>query len=377
MTIQTKILTILFLLSSKTLTKSQSLTSLPLIGIIAQPASTSLNNEFFDADKHWTYIPKSYISWVSQTGAMAVLVPFDLPEDKFTHLLDNIQGFLLPGGGSALLDSKGNPTPFQRRVMKILDFAAKKNDKGIYYPVIGTCFGMQAMTLAFAGNAEGVLTCDFSNLDTHGVITPGYDYDKNVFWNSFSNRTLVYEAWNTGNICYDLSCAFRPSALTNSKAFNENAYLLATSKDKNGKIFAANIEHKRYPFIANQWHPEKTQFERSSSMSFLPRDDITRRFVTEFITKAVENTRPFAKELKDIPGTVKAYFEMYHIPIRPGWDYFEQVYVFPRTDGDMIQEEEEMKRNGGFQDYERAYEKKAKRRLRERYMEMMSEEGFR
>jgi hypothetical protein len=37
--------------------------------------------------------------------------------------------------------------------------------------------------------------------------------------------------------------------------------LLSTSKDRNGVVYVSSAEHKRYPFTATQWHPEKPPFE--------------------------------------------------------------------------------------------------------------------
>lgn len=370
---QTIITLALLLLTKATITTQSNANDkvLPLIGIIAQPASSHLDTQYYQSEQHWTYIPRSYADWVSQSGGMPLLIPFDLPKERLDHLLDNIQGVLFPGGGSPLFDSKGNPTPFQNRVKYILDFAAKKNDKGTYYPIIGTCFGFQAMVSAMAGNDPNLLTCEFGDEETHHTITPGYDYSKNKFWSSM-DQTLLNEAWSTGNIYYSHNCGFRPSVLTNSKTFKDNVYLLATSVSKTGKTFVANVEHKRYPFIANQWHAEKTQFERLD-LGWLPRDKITRQFVSDYIMKVVDNTRPFSKEIEQIPGSVRAFFQMYHHPQRPGWNYFEQVYVFQRIDEKLLAEEKEMLEMNGPMPFESAVENMRKRKLREKYQKMLLE----
>jgi gamma-glutamyl hydrolase len=37
--------------------------------------------------------------------------------------------------------------------------------------------------------------------------------------------------------------------------------LLATTADALGKVYVSMAEAKRYPFVAVQWHPEKSPFE--------------------------------------------------------------------------------------------------------------------
>lgn len=61
------------------------------VAIITQPA------EGFDQlvpNFEWdnSYIPGSYVQYVEQTGAQAILVPYDLPWDELTHVLDQTNG---------------------------------------------------------------------------------------------------------------------------------------------------------------------------------------------------------------------------------------------------------------------------------------------
>lgn len=117
-------------------------TGLPLIGIVAIPASHTLNNEYYNAPTFWSYLPKSYTSYIGQTGAMPLLIPFDLPKDTLDHILSNIQGLHFIGGGAPLFDSKGKPTFWQQRVTYMMEKAKAINDAGTYFPIVATCFGM-------------------------------------------------------------------------------------------------------------------------------------------------------------------------------------------------------------------------------------------
>jgi hypothetical protein len=109
--------------------------------------------------------------------------------------------------------------------------------------------------------------------------------------------------------------------------FAKEAMVTATSISKNGMKFVAMVEHQKYPFFANQWHPEKTQFERIGP-TWLSRDALTTKFTSEFIMTVVDKTRKFSKNLSTIDGATRAFFEVYHIPERPAWEDFEQIYTF-------------------------------------------------
>jgi gamma-glutamyl hydrolase len=331
-------------------------TEIPMIGVIAQPASNHLDNEYFHAQNHWNYIPRSYVDWVSHSGAMPVLIPFDIPLDALDHLLDSIQGVLFPGGGSALFDEHGHPTLFQQRTKHIMDFAQKKNDNGVYYPIIGTCFGFQSMVIAMADQDPDLLSCNFGDEETYHAVEKTSDWSKGTFWKTM-DQTLVDSALKTGHLYYSHNCGFRVSSLTNSRAFRNNAYILGTSVSKTGKEFVGMVEHKHYPFVANQYHPEKTQFERLGA-TFLPRDPITMQFVSEFIMTIVDHTRPFSKNIGDVDGSIKAYWEIYHTPERPAWDYFEQIYTMPRHEFMTMQRREDMR------EYESADEQARLRSMR-------------
>jgi hypothetical protein len=41
---------------------------------------------------------------------MSVIIPYDLPNEEFTALINSLDAFLLPGGGSVVVNSAGNKT---------------------------------------------------------------------------------------------------------------------------------------------------------------------------------------------------------------------------------------------------------------------------
>lgn len=153
----------------------------PLIGIMTIPASATLNNEYYQAPQNWSYIPRSYINYVTQTGAMAVLIPFDLPVQTLDRILSNLQGMMFIGGSTSL-GSDTNPSFFQKRVSYILQKAIQINDSGTYFPIVATCLGMQSLTVAMSGNKVSLLNCNIDDEDTNHVVTPTTSFSQSKIY---------------------------------------------------------------------------------------------------------------------------------------------------------------------------------------------------
>lgn len=319
------IVTILAMVFCSTLTASNDPKGFPLVGIMAVPASHTLDNEYYKAYDNWSYIPRSYIRYISQTGAMAVLIPYDLPLKTLDHLLENIQGMHFIGG-STTLGSDGHPSFFQSRVTYIMNKAMKINDSGRYFPIVATCLGMQGLTVAMSGDKVSLLDCNIDDEDTNHVVTPTADFSKSKIWHKL-DKDIVNAGLSEGNLYYSHGSGFRPRDLLNNPTFNANCIITATSIAKDGTEFAAMVEHRKYPFFANQWHPEKTQFERLGPI-WLTRDSATTRFTADFIMTVVDQIRQYGKPLSAVDALTRAYFEVYQVPQRAAWEDFEQVYTF-------------------------------------------------
>jgi gamma-glutamyl-gamma-aminobutyrate hydrolase PuuD len=63
----------------------------------------------FNPESVWSYVAGSYVDFVSQSGAMPVLIPYDVTEEHLDYFIDTLDMFLLPGGGAAI-QQKVNPS---------------------------------------------------------------------------------------------------------------------------------------------------------------------------------------------------------------------------------------------------------------------------
>lgn len=193
-------------------------TGLPLIGVISVPAPRLLNNEYFNGQTYWSLIPKSYTSYIGQTGAMPLLIPYDIPLETLDHLLSQVSGIHFIGGGAPFFNQDGKPTFWLTRVKHIMKVAKKYNDEGKYFPILGTSLGMQSMVLAMARNDRDILSCDYDDHETNHSIQKTSEFVNSQFWGKIDSE-LVDRAFSNGYLYYSHICGFNPVKLANNPAF--------------------------------------------------------------------------------------------------------------------------------------------------------------
>jgi len=302
------------------------------IGILAQPSSVQMKLQYYHPSENWTYIAGSYVDWIGSTGAMPVLIPFDIDKDKLDSILDNIDGFLLPGGGADLIrpDNTSLRTAYQLSADYITEWAMRRNDQGKFFPVFGTCLGMENFIITFA-NTTAALECDFDDENVVHSIQTNENFPNSQFWKEvgIDKARHVFE---TDSVYYTHHCAIRPATFAAHKGLNEGFNILGLSTSKNGVPFVALIEHKKYPFVANQWHPEKTLFERNAQYDIVDRSDeaadLMRWVIFRFVAQIRQKGAP--RESKDIPASVKQFFASNRVAEALQLSSYERVYTFQR-----------------------------------------------
>lgn len=308
--------------------EADPVTTLPLVGILAQYGSTSMDKQYPAPPLYYTYVAGSYVDWTSLAGAMPVLIPFDTPRANLDFLLGYVDAILIPGGVTPLGDGQGGFSDFQQTINYILDKAKQFNDGGRYFPVWGTCNGFEALMVYWAQNSN-VLTCEFNDIyRDHPIDVDPAIFPNSKFWGAL-NQDRLKRVFQNGYVFYDHSCGVNPVSFSKFN-LKDKVWLLATSKTDANVTFIAIAEDIKYPFFAVQWHPEKTQFERGSKYSFLDKSTDTIRFLSEIIQELVDRVRLTARPLSQIPVSIQPYFSIYQTPIVTNYNGFERVYQIPR-----------------------------------------------
>ncbi|XP_053302095.1 gamma-glutamyl hydrolase isoform X2 [Pleuronectes platessa] len=224
----------------------QPLNSRPIIGVLADEASKESQ-----ATRGYSYIPACYVKFLEAAGARVVPVRLNLSEEEYTKIFNSINGFVLPGGSSDLLES-----PYSRAAGIMFNLALRANDASDYFPILGFCLGFEMLTVLTAKEHLLSLT------DTRGVALP-LDLTpmarSSRLFQSFPKDVL--RSLTEENICPH----FHKWSLS-TESFNGNSRLqefykvLSTNHDGKQE-FISTIEAYQYPIYGLQWHPEKTPFE--------------------------------------------------------------------------------------------------------------------
>lgn len=307
-------------------------TQVPVIGILTQV----LRDFKRFTKEHHLHIASSYVKWVESAGAQAIPILLNQDEAYYERVFKQTNGLLLPGGDNLLDPHKS--TPMMVAAKRLYRLAKEANDRGDFYPIWGTCLGLELLTV-LSSNRNTLDSC-FANDMTLGMefvgrgklFAPTEYSNLNELSQDYSK--VIVDILASKNLTYN----FHRKCLTDEglrRANLETFYRpLAHSEDKNSTRFITIFEAIDYPFYGVQFHPEKPPFEFVFKESQLniphSRESIavSRFFADFFVGQAQQNGHQI--KLRDIQHQlIYAYNPMY-TALKD--DMYEQRYLFPFGD---------------------------------------------
>ena len=309
-------------------------TKVPMVGVLMQYGSKGMAAQFPAAENNYQFAAASYCEYVGQTGAMPVLLPFDLSDEKLYAILDQLQAVVIPGGGSDLGEVTGEPTDLMKTISKIVAYSKKKLDsENKQFPIFGICMGFQGLFMAFSD--PKVLTAGFNDkYQSHPVVVDPAVWPQSRFFSKLK-KEVTAATFEQGHVYYWHTWGIRYESLDEPQYahLKDELLILAHSREgaqHDGQKFVALFEHRKYPIYGSQFHPEKLQYEANASNGFLDRSATSLKFVIELIHQFVDEARAEAKTYSDIPEWIKPYFSFMNTAALTGYDGSERSYVFPR-----------------------------------------------
>lgn len=242
-----KLLTTLLLLQLTTLRDTT-----PIIGVLMLSPDKSF-------PRHSAFAATSYIKWIEQSGFRWMPISMHESAGNILDKLSLVNGVLLTGGKLNLTKNSLNVRIYRRVVKAILDYAMEANDKGQHFPVLGVCLGYEAILSTIMGPEYRFIKARDMN-----KMRPIY-FTKDAMESShllrvFSKKQLQKMSGKKLFYFHHKHAADLSSSITNPK-FAENFSVLAAMNSTDHKQIITMVQHKRYPFIGMQFHPEKIQFE--------------------------------------------------------------------------------------------------------------------
>ncbi|GIL88439.1 hypothetical protein Vretifemale_16403 [Volvox reticuliferus] len=293
----------------------------PIIGILSQPGDPAPDGQ--------SYIAASYVKWLESAGARVVPIFYDMDIEDIERRFAVTNGLLLPGGGATLAPGHR----FYDSARHLVELALKANDNGDYYPVHGTCLGMETLAVILSSNYTILGTFDAEDAPAPLLYT-----DEAAA--SHLLRSLPPD------VVADLQN--KPIAMENHMnglamaAFLENPALgrffrvVSLSLDKSGSAYISTLEGRNYPFTATQWHPEKNAFEWTPHLRIPHSTDAIRmsqEVANFFVAEARRNLHKAKNILEEDDMLIynfKPVFTGKHEYVGEEKD-FEQAYFFERA----------------------------------------------
>lgn len=294
---------------------STCLNTRPIFGILTEPSTDMANKT--------SYIAASYVKYLEQAGARVVPLLYTSSLTDLDTMMAGLNGLLFPGG-SASLDIGSD---FFKTAAHLFKSAIALNDKGVYFPIWGTCLGFEFLNIMGAGEDESVLDDGFDSED----LPLALNFTKDAPGSSLLSKIdpNLYMAMATMAITMNEHQSGVPPASYSRNVKLSNFFsVLATNRDRAGKEFISLVEGKTYPVYGSQFHPEKNNFEwNSQEATPIPHSSQAVRASQYFASFLVDEARYNEQSL----GALEADALIYNYnPVFTGktGGYFTQEYYF-------------------------------------------------
>ena len=246
-------------------------TESPVIGILTIHASDRLK-----LIEQTTYLYKSYVRFIEESGFR--WIPISVFEDNniIIKKLSKINGVLLTGGAEKM-GEKEKPSLYARVVKQIIEFAKESNKNGINFPILAICMGFEAMLITLTDykiNLKRIINRKISKrIHLKKKAYRSYlslDFNKQNLDN-FNKEKLFYFHHKYGFLMDDINRLGLHKTHIN---------VLASYNTKTERVLAM-YEHKKFPFLAVQFHPEKVQFEAHQNPN-INKSELAKELNTKF-----------------------------------------------------------------------------------------------
>ncbi|XP_078254695.1 gamma-glutamyl hydrolase-like [Rhinoraja longicauda] len=282
----------------------------PVIGVLAQETG----GDIIQFGK--SYIAASYVKFLESGGARVAPISIKLTVSEYTKLFHSINGVLFPGGDNSVQESR-----YSEIAAIFYNLALQVKDKGIHFPVWGTCLGFEELTaltsgkdlLTITNTSNLTLPLHFTDDAFHSRMFKHFPKD---LLQSLQIKPLTgnYHNWSISQ-----------KNFTNNKKLSKFYRILSTNMDSQQVEFVSTMEAFRYPIYAVQWHPERSPYEWKLTKEIPHSSEaikVSWYLADFFVNEARKNFHQFSNREEEVKTLIYNYSPVYTGDI----SNFEQIY---------------------------------------------------
>lgn len=291
----------------------------PIIGVLSQEVSRLILREY-PGRNFTSYLAASYVKFIEGAGGRVVPIWIGQPRDYYIDLMSKINGVLLPGGATFFNQTHG----YADAGKHIYEIAKDMNDRGIYFPVWGTCLGFELLVVLTANGTDPRTSCSSKNqalpLEFKDI------YRKSRMFQNASDEVIDYMKRYPVTANFHIFCF--TEEIFDTMKLNEMWRVMSVNHDWNGNEFISTIEHLRYPFYGVQFHPEKNLYEFVANRGIphsKPALLTSQYFANFFLSETRKNANYFSNKTEEMNALIYNYQPVYTGPLG---SVFAQQYLF-------------------------------------------------
>ncbi|XP_059469922.1 gamma-glutamyl hydrolase-like [Neocloeon triangulifer] len=277
----------------------------PIIGVLSQELSRSLENEWGELN-YTSFIAASYVKFLESAGARVVPIKINREMSYYTDVINSINGLLIPGGANFY-----NTSGYGLAGEILYNLAIDLNNQGDYFPIWGTCLGFELLIYLMAGKDDPRIVCDA--WDKADPLDFEIGFNKSKIFSPAPSSVVDILATEPVTANFHRWCVTK-ELLTEANIVND-IDILATSVDHEGLRYVAAFESKTYPFFAVQFHPEKPAYEWNIREKNIPHTansiHVSSYFAEFFVNEARKSTHQFPTLEKERSSLIYNYAPTY------------------------------------------------------------------